>query len=465
MSKSYNDPVKEKSRKALEDFVRKHLSFKRPKRMEVLCFPGAEQDGEAGLELKVYDNLGIPRKNITGLECDPERAERLRQANLGIEVVCATDLDYLKSVAGQDRQWDVISLDYCSFFTDERLKIFRLISKSGFLRDTSVLCTNFMARRENVSAQQLLRFTYDQAQHVLETGRSLNISDEWALYFASDDFMKRKEKDIPLSEARSVSIPSIITTCMASVHSDPYKTAVSLPWGSELLERIRTFFETLEPTKRVELKQKMIDKGIRCEEEAVLSGSDGKAILHAEILRKLDQSGVDRENVTLLYHLMKKPLLLEAYEGYKYTSNSGTPMMFDLFYWSRHQKEWQKYKDILIYDSSQQKYILAGKAKNFRAAQEQFMNVHLFVNTISNRHVNLKERMFEADRIDLGSSYVKEKGRGKLSKDEAIALLEGNVPISEILETYSGFTEHQLRAFRAHITMGTYDKEESKLEA
>ncbi|MBS3147450.1 hypothetical protein J4219_01035, partial [Candidatus Woesearchaeota archaeon] len=156
MSKSYNDPVKEKSRKALEQFVRMHLSFKRPKRIEVLCFPGAEQEGEAGLELKVYDTLGIPRKNITGLECDPERAERLKRANLGIEVVCAPDLEYLLDAAKQSRQWDVMSLDYCSFFTNDRWASLRTIAMNGLLKDTGILCTNYMGRRENEASKELL---------------------------------------------------------------------------------------------------------------------------------------------------------------------------------------------------------------------------------------------------------------------------------------------------------------------
>ncbi len=72
MSKTYNDPAKQLSRQKLRDFIQKTvLSKKRAKDVRVVCFPGAEVEGEEGLEIKeIYDPLGIPRKNITGLERD-----------------------------------------------------------------------------------------------------------------------------------------------------------------------------------------------------------------------------------------------------------------------------------------------------------------------------------------------------------------------------------------------------------
>ncbi|GAG57422.1 unnamed protein product [marine sediment metagenome] len=42
-------------------------------------------------------------------------------------------------------------------------------------------------------------------------------------------------------------------------------------------------------------------------------------------------------------------------------------------------------------------------------------------------------------------------------KDDAIYLLNEGIPINEILDTYSGFTKGQLAAFKAHITMKTYE--------
>ncbi|MEA3514900.1 MAG: hypothetical protein U9R34_05455, partial [Nanoarchaeota archaeon] len=83
MVKSYNDPVKQKARDKLREFIANNL---KPdyKNAKVLCFPGAEHKGEEALEIKeVYDVLGIPRKNIVGLEYDEENAERLRKADLG----------------------------------------------------------------------------------------------------------------------------------------------------------------------------------------------------------------------------------------------------------------------------------------------------------------------------------------------------------------------------------------------
>jgi hypothetical protein len=68
MVRSYNDPAKQKAREKLTEFIGKNLlNFRKPNQVRVVCFPGAEVEGEEALEIKeVYDSLGIPRKNIIG---------------------------------------------------------------------------------------------------------------------------------------------------------------------------------------------------------------------------------------------------------------------------------------------------------------------------------------------------------------------------------------------------------------
>lgn len=458
--KSYADPVKAKSRDALEKFVRTHLSFKKPKKLEVLCFPGAEQDGEAGLELAVYDRLGIPRKNITGLECDPERAERLRSANLGIDVVCAYDSDFLRDAAKKGRSWDVISLDYCSFFTRARADVFHVISSSKLLKDTAVLCTNFMARREHVAAQQFMQQAYDGLLTVRDV---IGSADPNKILSYGEIRVKMEEarvqSGVTLGGARSVSVPGFVATSIICPVSDALAQARSLPWSAEFFESLQGFIGRLEPDERASMWEMMEETGVESEQEAILSGYNGQIILNIALLCKLDDSGVSREHANLWYH-DNKPACLEAYEGYKYVSNSGTPMIFDLFYWDRHRRELQKYDNILKYDSFKEKYVLAGDAKNQDEAQKIVTEAHTAINAFWDRNSKMNEMIIESERIDLGSSYVREKGKGKLSKDEAVALLEGGVPIGEILDAYSGFTDHQLRAFKAHIKMGTYEQED-----
>ena len=62
------------------------------------------------------------------------------------------------------------------------------------------------------------------------------------------------------------------------------------------------------------------------------------------------------------------------------------------------------------------------------------------------------------ERVNLGSSWKPIKREKKLSKKDAILLLKGGCTPQEICESFQGFTKGQLAAFKAHITMGTYNK-------
>jgi hypothetical protein len=59
------------------------------------------------------------------------------------------------------------------------------------------------------------------------------------------------------------------------------------------------------------------------------------------------------------------------------------------------------------------------------------------------------------DRKD--NQVISLNGNEELSKEDAIDLIQSGIPITEILESYpDSFTKGQLRAFKAHHTMGTY---------
>lgn len=152
MVKSYYDPIKQKSREKLKDFITKNLlTFKKPSQTRVVCFPGAEVEGEEAIEIKeVYDYLNIPRKNIVGLEVDEKKAERLRKANLGIEVVNSLDLDFFKN---EDRIFDIISLDYTGYRDTTKWLTLHQIAGRQRLYGNGILATNYSAKREKKDNQ------------------------------------------------------------------------------------------------------------------------------------------------------------------------------------------------------------------------------------------------------------------------------------------------------------------------
>ena len=78
-----DDWAKAKSRDLVRDVIERNLlRIRKPKDLQVLCFPGID----ATEVFQVYDSLGIPRENITGLERDPYVAEQIERKNLGIKM-------------------------------------------------------------------------------------------------------------------------------------------------------------------------------------------------------------------------------------------------------------------------------------------------------------------------------------------------------------------------------------------
>src|SRR3989344_2928766 len=203
MDKTYNDPVKQKAREKLRDFIARNLSFIKPKDIHVLCFPGAEKEGEEAIEVKeVYDPLGIPRKNIVGLETDKIKFERLQRADLGIELVKASDTRFLERAGAEGRRFDVISLDYTSFLTDERMYALDLIDGDELLGNFGIIATNYMGRREHKDAQSLLKLNtllfseYTTAASVMELGLGQMEKLENKLMNTNFDLTKEREKTL-----------------------------------------------------------------------------------------------------------------------------------------------------------------------------------------------------------------------------------------------------------------------------
>jgi len=144
--KTYNDPAKQKSRVKIREFIRANSDHKPLEDFQVVCFPGAEQKGEEGLEIfEIYDELGIPRENIVGLEIDPQRAERLEQANLGIQVINSSDVEFLQST---DRQFDVVSLDYRCNYNWGIIDALAEIAGRQVIADNGIFTMNLLGRRE-----------------------------------------------------------------------------------------------------------------------------------------------------------------------------------------------------------------------------------------------------------------------------------------------------------------------------
>jgi len=166
MQNTYIDSAKQESRVKQLYFCKSHIKGN-PKEAKVLCIPGAEKVGEEALEVKeVYDNLGVLRENITGIERDHVKAERLRNAGLGMKIEEATDLDVLLRT---QKKYDIISLDYTGQQTRNEILSLKAIAGRQLLEPDSILLINYSGKRE--SKRQ-------QAQYLWRVLRERNTPEE-----------------------------------------------------------------------------------------------------------------------------------------------------------------------------------------------------------------------------------------------------------------------------------------------
>lgn len=445
MPKSYDDPVKQKAREKQRNFIRRNMKFRRPQDIRVLCLPGAEQGGEEGLEiLEVYDPLGISRGNITGLEIDPERAERLRQADMGIQIVNMSDIEFLQQAAERGRSWDVISLDYTSFFTDERAYAIDLIAGHHLLGTHGVLATNFSGYRESGLAKQDLRDDYLIIRE-LQSG---------SLPYIDDADLEGYDDDLALNEVRHIVIS--------------HRTIGSLSIGRGTLDP-----RALEPMGRSEellefmkqLPQDEIDGSFgslegRNIEERITRHASFQISREHRYWRAFSESTDEHYQGRLFWFLRLQPYFLEDVEFYRYVSNSGTPMFFNLFYADRHEKDLRPFHDFFSVEFPNNGerpvlYVLPQETTPKRRAQIK-RKVEETVEKLEHRLTTYR-KVKNMERTYLGSSFHP-KRRERISKANAIDLLRAGCSPEEIADCYAGFTRGQLAAYKAHITMGTYDK-------
>ena len=162
--KSFATPIKHRWRKEIRRFLRQTvLKEKKPEEIKVLCMPGAE-----ALEItEVYDMLSIPRKNIWAVEIDKNAYECLESKALGIHLFKGDVYDAIHLL---NQKFDVISLDFCGYFTFKHLFLLSAIFRRELLNHNGVLLTNFLAGRERIIEQSLYELFYrfyDYFTHLL----------------------------------------------------------------------------------------------------------------------------------------------------------------------------------------------------------------------------------------------------------------------------------------------------------
>lgn len=522
--KHYSDDwAKDKSRDLVRTTIDDTLmTFRKPKQMKVLCFPGID-----ALEiLQVYDQLGIPRKNITGIERYKDVADAIRAKNLGINVVNDTLENYVAKQSQFDL--DVISLDYTQPISNEEIDtVTEMVKKQK--RNNFVLHVANSIRRD-AQSDDLYRgglFGIDVSLHKQSIEEnSAAVKDSLA---AIDGFnTKRNENESSSIEKSRAFSKLILSTCSGygyigagerfSEQMDKIINFLSGPYKSEIMDQMK------EVAKKVGLEFIPSEKG-------PMSSIKNKQFVEAysvvtikelleqrtkNTLQKID--GLNSELCNAMMHHTKDEgfyrSVLERY--YSYISESGCPMVGDILflqkpiYMLNHASNLMNLigfpRDFAIKDQAEFSREYVGYVKS---ALEFYYKIKKFNGQIdplersflgnASKPVLSKKRFLE--ELDAGHdvNYVKEKYRGwknkpltqwkahytmgtyssakmvdesdedgdleKITKEEAIGLLSSGIPPAEIAEAYpTSFKVSQLRGYKASISRGSYDSKENGSE-
>jgi hypothetical protein len=469
------------------------LGSKKPQDLKVLCLPGID----ATEIVQVYDRLGIPRKNIIGLEREPRLAAQITKLDLGIELHQTSVIDYAKT---RDRpNFDVISLDYTGALLDEQIGAIRaLTSRSD--RNRFVLHQANLARRDGDSAM-LYPILNRPVELILP--HEGDVTDPIAKVLERQyEMMQKRGSDSSLNGERTSALTmGLLLACQGPID---YGSLLEFLWTDQTEEILDGLEKRISEVRGIPYRLTIRDNPY------VPSAFEGMAldeIIHRTVAFRLSPLGIDAP----VHHALITEAIHDTFrhgrtyyptelKEYSYISESGSPMIGNVMtcHWPYKRKglaeplarplghrnklefEGLPYvKAIIAFfdDISKQPYVRGDREFLGNAAKpmitkaraiEEFTN-GASVNEVKEKyrgwsrrplaqwkaHVTMgtyDETQAEQDDVDdIGDSGL------TLPKEDAIDLIGAGIPIEEIHSAFpEAYSLAQLRAFKAHVTMGTY---------
>lgn len=437
---SFGAEVKGDTRSYLRGFIRRNLD-KEPEYLKVVCLPGAE----ARDVLEIYDPLGVPRENITGIEANPRVVDKLQRQKLGIHLYKGRDTDFFQST---NEKYDVISLDYFQEFNDSVLDSLTAIFSRQLLTPISILHTNFYGRREhpNVKANysmERLHF-YETNQNMLDRIKKDLGHYEEALH--KDQSLSPQEKSIILQNnltmiegfQRLIDERRKRDTSVGELRSIiPFIIANLATLGKECTTNTIDFAKY-----RDDLFIKQCNLFLNSVPLADTDSFLEKEMLMHEIYTKI-KPGAVFEKLKDVY-----PYALRRHQSYKYISDDGSPMLTDVFLFDQKRElfdnKWLDVKGLIDVINER------GFTPRVNACFGHWVKV---LNEFD------FEQRIQTNRIDLGSSF-----KPSLKREEAYKLLEQGLSDEEIMKRFR-VRPMRLAAFKAWRTMNNKKKETTVEEA
>ncbi|MBI2102896.1 HNH endonuclease [Candidatus Woesearchaeota archaeon] len=427
------DPAKSLWRERIVDFVRKHYTPHQIRNFRVLCFAGREMTEV----FDVYDRLGVKRKNVVSLECDPREYDAMCAVNETLEqrikIVPASALDYLSHPATQP--FDVISLDYCGYFNDEKCKTLDRIAHNKWLAPHGVLITNYQKGRENQDVRDSLEHTSKYFPFEKDLP-SMTAQEMGQLYLTIGE---QSSGDFDITETRDRVIQVLPIQKMFNGTGF---------WNSPIY---RTWMRSLTP----DVQEVMV--------RVLADANDGRAKLVTGYLgRVFSESAPDDFGKTLLNifsFLETRQQKVEAHEAYAYVSDSRTPMVSDFYLFGGIMLPFtkgQRLDNIVKYKLLKGKFVfdIRDRRKTLQLIQ-QYDRWH--TENMDGFHRSalqpLDRIILEPERASFrghNSETTRRNSKGGLRESIYVAL-SSNTPDAEIMQNYS-LTKMELAGYKAAHT-------------
>lgn len=541
-----SDWAKAKSRDLLKDMIaRTLLKFRKPKDLKVLCLPGVD----AAEILQVYDPLGIPRENITGVEREAPIAEILRGKEidgkpLGIKVIHDSLDDYLVKTykSHAPLNFDVVSLDYTGPLRLKHIQSLQILSEIEG-RNHFVLHQANLVKRDAIS----------KGFYLMGAGYS---GDNLRTF---EDHGNTSKLISPIDALISVNRASnaLANGGAQEIKSGAYSTMLHGALGGSNSGCVEDLFLFSCGRAREKILDSMMPafKSMAvsvCEERQIPFKIDYEQPLHSMIdmvgphpavmrfFESVTLSNLARDCQNLDLNQKDFPVWLMSslnstgrrgkyfkprdIETYSYVSESGSPMMGDIyfasypegvdaaaarvaravgypragefrcndvlellgavreFYKQTHkfgegallQKLFDKMHDRQFLGSSSRPVLTKQRAieefragatieelrEKYRASADKPLaqwKAHVTMGTYDENPIRVEEELVE---------HTEDSDLEKITKEDAIDLLSSGIPVDEIHATYpTSFTLGQLRAYKAHIKMGTYNTDKNEKTA
>ncbi len=425
------DPAKALWRERIVDFVREHYTPNQIRNFRVLCFAGKEMTEV----FDVYDELGVKRKNVVSLEYDRREFEAQSALNDSLEqrikVVPASALDYLSRPAVES--FDMISLDYCGYFNDEKYRTLCAIARQKWLSPKAVLITNYQSGRENSRTQQGLRATglYMKSHDDL-------VNSDFSAY--ADFVVANKGLVDDETEVEELRDRTIQCTAVAE-----------MAYGSGFWNT--PFFKVWLESQQGETKNAIV--------ETIESLNSSENTDQRELLsRFMVQGQGNNSDLLIIYFLKSQTTSFQCsdHQAYKYVSDSGTPLISDFYLFEQELINFPAgVKRSVSYEKTAEGYLF--RIKDRKKVEVVYQGVEEIIRKMNQRALMEGDNNFIKQRVDLvpeaqnGGPVTHPIMRITPSpiRDSIYTSLSAATPDAEIMATYS-LTKMQLAGYKATYT-------------